>query len=309
MIRRRIVALLAIVGATVGLAWSQTGHAFVMDGQRNQCEDNVRAPVLSRGLWSGGGGYNGFHSDGYKSGGGLSNDAEQCNGTLYQKAYNKPKAYVFNKNFNIAPQIALLGVNRQWNDQSNSTAIDQSQHAKAVQSNSALQGIWANWGPPGGYVNGGGPPVENDADQSNRELSQRAYNKPKAYVFNKNFNLSPQIALLGSNSQDNTQSNSTAIDQSQEAKAGQFNVAGQEIGLGAPIDPVNDADQSNGFLSQEAKKEPKSVVGNGNFNVAPQIALLGHNSQTNDQSNSTAVDQSQQAGAAQGNVVGQLLQL
>jgi hypothetical protein len=81
------------------------------------------------------------------------------------------------------------------------------------------------------------------------------------------------------------------------------NVAGQAIHVGPPIDPVNDADQSNGKLEQDARNEPKAFVHNDNVNFNPQFTLVGNNSSSNTQSNSTSVDQSQNAGALQLNGV------
>ncbi len=207
----------------------------------------------------------------------VENDAEQHNGELCQEANNEPFAGVHNKNFNKNPQFALLGTNDSTNWQSNETWIDQSQNAKAVQANVLWQGISVNHA-PAGWVGGGGPPLVNDADQSNRKLEQDANNEPFAWVGNKNVNFNPQFTLLGSNSSTNTQSNSTSIDQSQNVKAAQVNLAGQSIHVGPPIDPVNDADQSNGKLNQHANNEPKAFVHNDNVNFNPQFTLVGGNS-------------------------------
>lgn len=297
--RRRLVLLLAIVGVMIGLVVAQTGHAFMMEPR--QCD---RGGLFDR---TSSGGPNGMSYE--RRSAEIENDADQSNETLCQRAENRPRAYVFNENKNINPQFTLVGNNSQTNNQSNPTWIDQSQSAKAVQANLAFQSIWVNWARPGGYVGGGGPPIENDADQSNDNLTQTAYNRPEAWVFNKNVNFNPQFTLVGNNSQSNTQSNPTTIDQSQHAGAGQVNVTGQSIQLGTPIDPENDADQDNGTLNQQAHNEPKSVVGNKNVNFNPQFTLVGNNSQTNDQSNDTSIDQSQHAGAGQGNLAGQSIQL
>ena len=113
--------------------------------------------------------------------------------------------------------------------------------------------------------------MKNDADQTNEELNQNAKNEAFAFVFNKNVNFNPQFTLLGSNSSSNNQSNSTSIDQSQNVKAAQVNVAGQAIHVGPPIDPVNDADQSNGTLNQKAKNEPEAVVGQQERELQPAV--------------------------------------
>jgi len=160
--------------------------------------------------------------------------------------------------------------------------------------------------------------VENDADQRNGKLCQEAKNEPEAFVFNKNKNIDPQFALLGTNDSANWQSNETWIDQSQNAKAVQANVLWQGIsvnhppagwvgGGGPPL--VNDADQKNGKLKQDAKNEPFAWVGNKNVNFNPQFTLVGSNSSTNNQSNSTSIDQSQNAGALQLNALAQSIGL
>ena len=116
-------------------------------------------------------------------------------------------------------------------------------------------------------------------------------------------NFNPQFTLVGNNSSSNTQSNSTSIDQSQDVKAAQVNLAGQAIHVGPPIDPSNDADQSNGKLQQKATNEPHASVDNDNVNFNPQFTVVGNNSSSNTQSNSTSIDQSQHAGALQLNGV------
>lgn len=304
---RKFVVLLAVVGATVAVVLTQTSAAFM--SREQQCEENARATML----WSG---VNDRY-DGQKVVDGLQtqqshalveNDAEQRNGKLCQEAKNEPFAGVHNKNFNKNPQFALLGSNDSSNTQSNETWIDQSQNAKAVQANVLWQGISVNH-PPAGWVGGGGPPLVNDAEQSNHKLEQDAKNEPFAWVGNKNVNFNPQFTLIGSNTSSNTQSNSTSIDQSQNAKAAQVNVAGQSIQVGPPIDPVNDADQSNGKLEQNAKNEPKAFVHNDNVNFNPQFTLVGNNSSSNTQSNSTSIDQSQNVGALQLNALTQSIGL
>ena len=160
--------------------------------------------------------------------------------------------------------------------------------------------------------------VENDADQRNGKLCQEAKNEPFAGVHNKNFNKNPQFALLGVNDSSNSQSNETWIDQSQNAKAVQANVLWQGIsvnhppagwvgGGGPPL--VNDADQKNGKLEQDAKNEPFAWVGNKNVNFNPQFTLVGNNSSSNTQSNSTSIDQSQNVGALQLNALAQSIGL
>jgi hypothetical protein len=252
---------------------------------------------------------NGLHNN--HSNGGVENDADQNNETLCQEAKNEPFAGVHNKNENKNPQFTLLGSNDSRNYQSNDTWIDQSQHAKAAQANVLWQGISVNGGPPGpGLWNGGGgPPIENDADQNNEELDQEAKNEAFAWVGNKNVNFNPQFTLFGNNTSSNTQSNSTWIDQSQHVKAAQVNAGAQSIDVGPPIDPVNDADQNNEELDQEAKNEPHAFVDNKNVNFNPQFTLVGDNSSSNTQSNSTTIDQSQHAGALQLNVLGQSIDL
>ena len=314
---RRVIALLAVVGVTVAIALSQSGNAFVSppDGERNACEEEVRRDMnlpLYGGKYSGGNNFDGKHSDNKHSGGGLSNEAEQCNGTLHQKAKNKPVAVVVPVNANVVPQLTLVGDNHQANKQSNNTWIDQSQHVKAAQVNAAFQNIWDGGGAagPNAFRGGGGAPLSNEADQSNHELEQKATNKPLAAVVPINANVAPQLTLVGDNYQVNKQSNNTWIDQSQQAKAAQVNVAGQSIEQqpAPPIDPTNDADQSNGSLEQKATNKPLAAAVPINANVAPQVTLVGDNHQFNGQSNNTGIDQSQDAGAFQGNFAGQLIQ-
>jgi hypothetical protein len=309
---RKFVVLLAVVGATVGVLFTQASSAFIIDGGREQCgQESPRAPVL----WSG----SNLRYDGQKWVDGLQkkeshafveNDAEQSNEELCQEAKNEPFAGVHNKNKNFNPQFGLLFArNSSSNWQSNETWIDQSQHAKAAQTNVLWQGISVNGGPPGpGLWHGGsGAPLENDAEQENEELNQTAENDPFAWVGNKNVNFNPQFTLIGSNSSSNWQSNTTSIDQSQHVKAAQANVADQAIHVGPPIDPVNDAEQENEELNQEAKNEPKAFVDNKNVNFNPQFTLVGHNSSSNTQSNATSIDQSQNTGALQLNAVDQTI--
>jgi hypothetical protein len=304
---RKFVVLLAVVGASVAAVFTQTGFAGVEHEQ--QCQENTRALWPEMNLR-----YDDQKMvDGYQkqSHALVENDAEQRNERLCQEAKNEPEAFVFNKNKNIDPQFALVGTNDSANWQSNETWIDQSQNAKAAQANVLWQGISVNGGPPGAglWSGGGGPPLKNDADQTNEELNQKAKNEAFAFVFNKNVNFNPQFTLVGNNSSSNWQSNNTSIDQSQNAKAAQVNVGGQAIHVGPPIDPVNDADQSNGTLNQTAKNEPKAIVGNKNVNFNPQFTLVGNNSSSNTQSNSTSVDQSQNVGALQLNALAQSIGL
>ena len=315
---RKFVVLLAIVGATVAVALSQAGSAFIMDGGREQpCQEKQREAVFTRGLSPSGpsSGMN-LRYDGRRvvdgvqkqPDGGVSNEADQRNGKLCQDAKNEPHAWVDNDNKNFNPQFALVGSNDSTNDQSNDTWIDQSQNAKAAQANVLWQGISVNH-PPAGWLGGGGPALSNDADQKNGKLEQKAKNEPHAWVDNDNVNFNPQFALIGNNTSSNTQSNSTSIDQSQNVKAAQVNAAGQAIRVGPPIDPSNDADQSNGKLTQQAKNEPHATVHNDNVNFNPQFTLVGNNDSSNTQSNSTSIDQSQNAGALQLNVAGQSIGL
>lgn len=305
---RKFVALLAIVGAAIVVALSQTSGAFI-DGQEQSCQQNRKPEAAA--LWSGMNlRYDGQKTvDGiHKKSDGVSNDADQHNGQLCQEAKNEPHAWVDNDNKNINPQFALFGSNDSWNTQSNDTWIDQSQHAKAVQANALWQGITVNHA-PAGWLGGGGPALSNDADQRNGKLQQEAENKPFAWVDNDNVNFNPQFTLIGNNSSTNNQSNETWIDQSQHAEAAQVNAADQQIHVGPPIDPSNDADQSNGQLQQKAKNEPHAGVDNKNVNFNPQFTVVGNNSSSNNQSNETAIDQSQHAGALQLNVLGQAIGL
>jgi hypothetical protein len=303
---RRVVLLLAVVGIMVGLVASQTGQAFEMMPPREQpCEEERRGPPV---MWFGGTSSDGYRFDGHKPE--LSNDADQCNGTLYQKAENKPDAYVWQKNFNKNPQFTLVGSNTQYNRQQNNLWLDQSQSAPATQANVLAQGIH-DGGPPGAWCGcGGGAPLSNDADQENQHLTNEAKNKPDAWVDQKNVNFNPQFTLVGNNYQDNRQQNNLWLDQSQNAPASQVNVAGQSIyrGPAPPVDPENDADQTNGTLYQKAENKPDAWVDQKNVNFNPQFTLVGDNHQSNYQGNNASVDQSQDAGALQGNVAGQWIQ-
>ena len=153
-------------------------------------------------------------------------------------------------------------------------------------------------------------------------MCQEAKNEPFAWVKNKNKNFNPQFGLLfANNSSSNWQSNETWIDQSQNAKAAQANVLWQGIsvnggpagtglwngGGGPPL--KNDADQNNEELDQEAKNEPFAFVYNKNVNFNPQFTLVGNNSSSNTQSNSTSIDQSQNVGALQLNALAQSIGL
>src|SRR2546421_7588096 len=137
---RKFVVLLAVVGSTIAVVLSQTSGAFVIDGGREQsCQEKSREATLWSGLnlrYDGNKVFDGVQKE---SDGGISNDAEQHNGKLCQDAKNEPHAWVDNDNFNKNPQFALVGNNDSWNSQSNDTWIDQSQNAKAVQVNGALQ--------------------------------------------------------------------------------------------------------------------------------------------------------------------------
>ena len=128
----------------------------------------------------------------------------------------------------------------------------------------------------------------------------------------------PQFALVGNNDSWNSQSNDTWIDQSQNAKAVQANVLWQGISVNHPQagwlgggGPAlsNDADQKNGKLEQHAKNKPFAWVDNDNVNFNPQFTLVGNNSSSNTQSNSTSIDQSQNVGALQLNALAQSIGL
>jgi hypothetical protein len=317
---KRIVWLLAIVGAMLGLVFSQTGTAFeIPDRERQPCqeEERARGPMFLNGS-SEGGANRSSDEFGRQPQPELSNEAEQCNGELDNEAKNEPYADIDQKNINKNPQFTLFGNNSQTNHQSNRLWLDQSQNAPAVQANILGQGIadYGNGGRggPGGphvaWFGGGGAPLSNEADQSNHELDQEAENKPDAYIDQWNVNFNPQFTLVGDNTQTNHQSNKLWLDQSQNAPAAQVNVAEQSIyrGLAPPVDPVNDADQSNGELDQEAENKPDADVDQKHVNFNPQFTLVGNNSQSNSQGNGASVDQSQDAGALQGNVAGQALQ-
>ena len=301
---RKFVVLLAIVGAIVAVALSQASSAVLDGGREQPCQQQSRMLFSGANLR-----YDGQKvADGVQQrpDGGVSNEADQRNGKLCQDVKNEPHAWVDNDNINKNPQFAVFGSNDSTNDQSNHTWIDQSQRADAVQANVLWQGISVNH-PPAGWLGGGGPALSNDADQKNGKLEQKAKNEPFAWVDNDNVNFNPQFTLVGNNTSSNDQSNSTSIDQSQDVKAAQVNAAGQAIHVGPPIDPSNNADQSNGKLTQQAKNEPKAGVDNKNVNFNPQFTLVGNNDSSNTQSNSTSIDQSQQAGALQLNAVGQLI--
>jgi hypothetical protein len=315
---RRILWLLAIVGATLGLLMSQTSGASVID-EKQPCQEEHRGGGKMTLPWSGVGKYvdggnsdGGRHFDKKKKSAELSNDADQCNGTLYSRPENKPDAYIWQKNKNFNPQFTLVGSNYQYNKQRNNLWLDQSQHAPAKQFNVAGQSITDHGGPSGdaAWFNGGGAPLSNDADQENQRLTQEAENKPDAWIGQTNVNVNPQFTLVGDNTQNNKQQNNLWLDQSQHAPASQVNVAEQSIARGQapPVDPANDADQSNGTLEQKAENKPDAWVGQTNVNVNPQFTLVGNNSQTNYQGNNASVDQSQDAGAIQGNLVGQSIQ-
>lgn len=78
----------------------------------------------------------------------------------------------------------------------------------------------------------------------------------------------------------------------------------------AEVDPEsNDADQKNGKLQQKATNEPHAGVDNENVNFNPQFTVVGDNSSSNTQSNTTSIDQSQHAGVLQLNVLGQSIGL
>jgi hypothetical protein len=305
---RKFTALLAIAGATLVVALSQTSGAFIDGSHEQPCQENDRRPpaMTLDSPWSDNVRWNGI--DGKKSHDGLSNEADQCNGEIDQEATNKPFAWLENENKNKNPQFTLVGSNWSSNDQSNDTWIDQSQYTKAAQANVLWQGIWVAHA-PAAWQGGGGPPLSNDADQSNHKIVQDAQNWAFAWVDNKNVNFNPQFTLVGSNNSTNTQSNETSIDQSQNVKAAQVNVAGQAIQVGPPIDPSNDADQSNGKIDQEAWNKPHAFVDNKNVNFNPQFTLVGDNNSSNTQSNNTSIDQSQHVGALQLNVLGQAIGL
>ena len=97
---RKFVVLLAVVGATVGVLFTQASSAFIMNGDHEQCgQEERRAPEL----WSG----SNLRYDGQKMVDGyqqkeqhavVENDADQNNETLCQEAKNEPFAWVKNKN-------------------------------------------------------------------------------------------------------------------------------------------------------------------------------------------------------------------
>jgi len=305
---RKFIALLAIVGATVVVALSQTSGAF-LDGHEQPCQnDNVRPATMNLSSpWTGSARWDGIDGK-KKSHDGVSNEADQCNGKIDQYAKNSPFAWVDNENKNVNPQFTLVGSNNSSNWQSNDTWIDQSQHAKALQANALWQGVSVTHA-PAPWQGGGGPPLSNDADQSNHKIDQDAQNWAFAWVDNKNVNFNPQFTLVGSNNSANWQQNNTSIDQSQTVKAAQVNAADQSIQVGPPIDPSNNADQSNGKIDQDAWNKPHAGVDNKNVNFNPQFTLVGDNNSSNTQSNNTAIDQSQHVGALQLNVLGQAIGL
>jgi hypothetical protein len=284
---RRIGWLLAAVVATVGLALAQPALATSPGMQPCKAQDMQKT-------WSPGG---------------SSNEARQCNGTLNQTSTNTPLATVGNSNVNGATGPWIGGGYE--NEQSNSTWIDQSQRANAAQVNAAYQSISTSpqhEDPSGWYSDGGGGSsnLENQAHQTNGDLTQTSTNTPLATVGNSNVNASPQASVWGSNYQSNEQSNSTSIDQSQHANAAQVNLAGQSIQQGSPSkDPSNSVDQSNGKLTQTSTNDPLATVANSNVNASPQASVWGSNHQYNEQSNSTSIDQSQHTNAAQVNLAGQ----
>jgi hypothetical protein len=267
---------------------------------------NLASPWSESVRWDGIDGKKSY--DGKKSHDAVSNEADQCNGKIDQEATNKPFAWVDNENKNVNPQFTLVGSNSSSNWQSNDTWIDQSQHTKAKQANVLWQGISVAHA-PAPWQGGGGPPLSNDADQSNHKIDQDAQNWASSWVDNKNVNFNPQFTLVGNNSSRNWQQNNTSIDQSQSVKAAQVNAAGQGIQVGPPIDPSNDADQSNGKIDQDAWNKPHAGVDNKNVNFNPQFTLVGNNDSSNTQSNNTAIDQSQHVGALQLNALGQAIGL
>jgi hypothetical protein len=312
---RRVVWLLAVVGAMTGLVFAQTGNAFMIPNHEQPCQEERRSngmtlPWAGAEKYVGGGDANGYEQK-KQSGAALSNEAEQCNGELDQEAENDPYADIEQENWNKNPQFTLFGSNSQRNYQQNRLWLDQSQNAPAVQANLAGQDI-ADYsgGGNGVWGGGGGAPLSNEADQTNGDLDQEAENKPDAYIDQKNINFNPQFTLVGNNYQYNKQSNELWLDQSQNAPAAQVNAGGQSIyrGPAPPVDPVNDADQSNGELDQKAENKPDADVDQKNVNFNPQFTLVGNNSQSNYQGNSAGVDQSQNAGALQGNFAGQDIQ-
>jgi hypothetical protein len=307
---RRIVWLLAIVGVMVGLVVSQTGHAFMEIPRQQPCEEERRGPPAT---WFGGGSadtQSGGNFVGRPGGGELSNDADQCNGNIKQWGVNKPCADVDQKNKNFNPQFTLKGNNYQYNKQRNEADIDQSQEQEAAQVNAAGQSIVANEGPGSYSGGGGGAPLKNDADQTNQGIYQGAWNQPYTDLDQKNINFNPQFTVWGNNTEYNRQKNEADIDQSQEQEAAQVNATGQSIwrGPAPPVDPVNDADQSNGGIYQGAYNRPHTDLDQKNINFNPQVTVFGSNSQSNYQSNDADIDQSQEQEAAQANFAGQSLQ-
>jgi hypothetical protein len=71
-------------------------------------------------------------------------------------------------------------------------------------------------------------------------------------------------------------------------------------GPAPPIDPENDAEQTNGELDQDAENEPETYVDNTNVNFNPQLTLVGSNYHSSERENETNVDQSQHAGCFPG---------
>jgi hypothetical protein len=306
---RRIVWLLAVVGAMVGLVFSQTGNAVMIPPHEEQpCQEDRRPPPT---FWTGGT-YVG------QPNGGLSNDADQCNGEIKQWGVNKPYADIDQKNKNESPQYTMYGDNYQYNKQKNEADIDQSQEQEAFQGNFAFQEIATNEQPPwtgngeaSPLVNGGGgAPLSNDADQTNESIDQHAWNQPYLDLEQKNKNVSPQMTVWGDNYQYNKQSNEADVDQSQEQEAAQVNFAAQSIerNVAPPVDPENDADQTNESIDQGAYNHPYTDLEQKNINASPQVTVWGDNYQSNHQSNDADVDQSQEQEAAQANFAGQSIQ-
>src|SRR4030081_3733309 len=115
---RKFVVLLAVVGATVAVAFSQASSAVIDGGREQPCQQQPRMLFSGTNLR-----YDGQKvADGVQKrpGGGVSNEPNQRNGKLCQDEKNEPHAWVDNDNFNKNPQFALLGSNDSTNDQSNS---------------------------------------------------------------------------------------------------------------------------------------------------------------------------------------------
>src|SRR3954447_2281786 len=150
--------------------------------------------------------------------------------------------------------------------------------------------------------------LSNTARQCNSNLSQQSSNTAVAVVPNANDpTVSPQSTVQGSNTEENDQSNKGKVNQEQETNGAQVNFLRQSIvgWVPATVPVFNDADQSNQGLSQGVMNTPVAAVANSNPDASPQSTVLGDNSQRNDQSNRTYVDQEQETNGAQVNALSQ----